>query len=87
MAAENPFLVWELAGIVFIVVLGMVLHFAFEWSGRWTPIAPIAVVNESVWERLMSPLLRKLNHFPPNKRVALGELYPKFLGFYTRFCY
>lgn len=54
MAAKNPFLVWELAGIVFIVVLGSVLHFAFEWSGRWTPIAPIAAVNESVWEHLKS---------------------------------
>jgi hypothetical protein len=45
-------LLWELAGIIFIVVLGTVLHFAFEWSGRWIPIAPIAAVNESVWEHL-----------------------------------
>jgi hypothetical protein len=43
---------WELAGIVFIVVLGSLLHFAFEWSGRWTPVAAIAAVNESVWEHL-----------------------------------
>ena len=43
---------WELAGIIFIVVLGTVLHFAFEWSGRAIPIAPIAAVNESVWEHL-----------------------------------
>jgi hypothetical protein len=28
------------------------LHFVFEWSGRWIPIAPIAAVNESVWEHL-----------------------------------
>ena len=42
----------ELAGIICIVVFGSVLHFAFEWSGRWTPIAPIAAVNESVWEHL-----------------------------------
>ena len=74
MAAKKSILLWELAGIIFIVVLGSVLHFAFEWSGRWTPIAPIAAVNESVWEHLMSPLLRKLNHLPSNKRVALGEL-------------
>jgi hypothetical protein len=43
---------WELAGIAFIVVLGSVLHFAFEWSGRAIPVAPIAAVNESVWEHL-----------------------------------
>jgi len=49
---KKNILIWELAGIIFIVVLGSVLHFAFEWSGRWTPIAPIAAVNESVWEHL-----------------------------------
>ena len=43
---------WELGGIAFIIVLGSVLHFAFEWSGRAIAIAPIAAVNESVWEHL-----------------------------------
>jgi len=43
---------WELGGIIFIVVVGSLLHFAFEWSGRAIPIAPIAAVNESVWEHL-----------------------------------
>jgi hypothetical protein len=52
MAAKTRVLVWELAGIVFIVVLGTLLHFVFEWSGRAIPIAPIAAVNESVWEHL-----------------------------------
>jgi hypothetical protein len=45
-------LCWELGGIGFIIVLGSVLHFAFEWSGRATAIAPIGDVNESVWEHL-----------------------------------
>ena len=43
---------WELAGIAFIVVLGAVLHFAFDWSGPWIPLGAIAAVNESVWEHL-----------------------------------
>jgi len=43
---------WELGGIAFIVVLGSVLHFVFEWSGDAIPIAPIAAVNESIWEHL-----------------------------------
>ena len=43
---------WELGEIAFIVVLGSLLHFAFEWSGRSIPITPIAAVNESVWEHL-----------------------------------
>jgi len=56
---------WELEGIVFIVVLRSVLHFAFEWSGRWIPIAPIAAVNESVWEHL------KLGFWPALVYAAL----------------
>jgi hypothetical protein len=52
MTAKKRILRWELGGIAFIVVLGAVLHFAFEWSGRAIPIAPIAAVNESVWEHL-----------------------------------
>jgi hypothetical protein len=43
---------WELVGIVFIVVLGGALHFAFDLSGGWRPLALIAAVNESVWEHL-----------------------------------
>ena len=49
---KRRILLWELAGIIFIVVLGTVLHFAFEWSGRLTPVGAIAAVNESVWEHL-----------------------------------
>jgi hypothetical protein len=52
MTAKKRILCWELGGIAFIVVLGSVLHFAFEWSGREIPVAPIAAVNESVWEHL-----------------------------------
>jgi len=43
---------WELVGIIFIVVVGGMLHFAFDWSGQWQPLALIAAVNESVWEHL-----------------------------------
>jgi len=46
------YLRWEVGGIVFTVVLGALLHFAFEWCGRSIAVAPIAAVNESVWEHL-----------------------------------
>jgi hypothetical protein len=52
MTVQKSILLWEIVGIIFIVVLGTLLHFAFEWSGRWIPLAPIAAVNESVWEHL-----------------------------------
>jgi hypothetical protein len=56
---------WELGGIAFIIVLGSVLHLAFEWSGRAVAVAPIAAVNESVWEHL------KLGFWPTIIHAAL----------------
>lgn len=44
---------WDLVwGSVFIILLGSALHFVFEWTGGWRPMALIAAVNESVWEHL-----------------------------------
>jgi hypothetical protein len=42
----------EMAGAVFISVLGSLLHFMFAFVGGWPPAALIAAVNESVWEHL-----------------------------------
>lgn len=50
--ALRSVLAWELAGVVPIVLTGSALHFAFEWSGGWRPLALIAAVNESVWEHM-----------------------------------
>lgn len=49
---KKTILRWELGGILFIVVLGSLLHFLFEWSGNWPPMGAIAAVNESAWEHL-----------------------------------
>ena len=52
MYVKKQVLVWELAGIAFICLLGNLLHFTFDWLGRWMPAAAICPVNESVWEHL-----------------------------------
>ena len=41
---------WELSGIVFVFLLGALLHFLFEWSGESRIVGAFAPVNESVWE-------------------------------------
>lgn len=43
---------FEIAGAVFILILGGALHFVFEWSNSFPLVAPFAAVNESVWEHL-----------------------------------
>ncbi len=41
---------WELSGIIFVFLLGSLLHFLFEWSGESPFVGWFASVNESVWE-------------------------------------
>lgn len=38
--------------IVPIFLAGSALHFVYDWSGGWRPVALFAAVNESVWEHL-----------------------------------
>lgn len=52
MTLGKSILRWELGGIAFIVILGSLLHFVFEWSDGALPVAWFAAVNESVWEHL-----------------------------------
>jgi hypothetical protein len=47
---KNIVLKWELLGIIFVFLLGALLHFVFEWSGESKIVGLIASVNESVWE-------------------------------------
>ncbi|MEM2687710.1 MAG: DUF6512 family protein [Thermoproteota archaeon] len=49
---EAQILRLELAGAVFIILLGGMLHFAFEISGRNPVVGVFSAVNESVWEHL-----------------------------------
>ena len=41
---------WQLAGFVFVTILGTLLHFLFDWTGGNTAAALISAVNESIWE-------------------------------------
>jgi hypothetical protein len=49
---KTSILRWEMWGILFIVLVGSLLHFTFELSGSWKPLGIISAVNESVWEHL-----------------------------------
>ncbi len=48
----------HLFGAFFVIVLGSLMHFVYQWSGSNTIVGLFAPVNESVWEHL------KLAFFP-----------------------
>lgn len=43
---------WIIAGIPVISVVGSLMHFVYDWSGRLTAVGLFAPVNESIWEHL-----------------------------------
>ena len=43
---------WELLGIGWIIIIGSLLHFTFDWSGNSNIVGLFSPVNESVWEHL-----------------------------------
>ncbi|NLE03652.1 MAG: hypothetical protein GX638_02470 [Crenarchaeota archaeon] len=45
-------LVVQLAGLVFVPILGAVLHFTFGWSGNNRVVGVFSAVNESMWEHM-----------------------------------
>ena len=43
---------WQMAGFIFIAVLGTILHFVFDWIGGNVAAALFSAVNESIWEHM-----------------------------------
>ena len=43
---------WEIGSFIWIALAGSALHFAFELSEFWQPLALFSSVNESTWEHL-----------------------------------
>ena len=76
---------WEMIGAAFIILFGATLHFWFEWTGYWRPMAVFAAVNESTWEHFKMAfwpgffyalfeycfLKDETNHFFPAKFAGL----------------
>ncbi|MBM4197630.1 MAG: hypothetical protein FJ197_11155 [Gammaproteobacteria bacterium] len=49
-SASRKLLLWEIGCIFWVAFAGSLLHFAFELTDYWRPIALFAAVNESAWE-------------------------------------
>ena len=86
MVERRRVLFFELTGIVFIIILGSILHFTFEWSGSQAVVGVFSAVNESVWEHL------KLGFWPAIvfalieskylKKATSNFLFAKTIGIY-----
>ena len=51
MYRKSP-LIWEILGILFMIIAGSLLHFAYELLNQLPIVGVISPVNESVWEHL-----------------------------------
>ncbi len=58
---------WQVVGFLFTAVVGILLHFLYDWTGESIFVAPISGVNESTWEHM------KLLYFP----LAIYAFYEK----------
>ena len=43
---------WQLMGFAVTSLLGTLLHFLYDWSGKSIYVAPFSGVNESTWEHM-----------------------------------
>lgn len=83
---QKSILRWELIGIAFIIIVGGALHFVFDLSGGWRPLALIAAVNESVWEHLKlgfwPALIYFLIEYRYIRRLTDNLLFAKAIGIF-----
>ena len=49
---------WHIVGVLWIIIVGSLLHYTYEWSGKSPIVGAFSAINESVWEHL------KLGYFP-----------------------
>lgn len=43
---------WEIGGFFFVCGAGVLLHFAYDWSGGNALVGIVSAVNESTWEHM-----------------------------------
>ena len=57
---------WQIITVIICLVLGILLHFMYEWTGENTIVGLFSAVNESTWEHL------KLAFFPMLIMAIIG---------------
>lgn len=69
MIKKSPILIFEIISTIFIMILGILLHFTFEWANNNELVGTFSAINESTWEHL------KLIFFPMLITLIMGYFY------------
>ena len=69
MLKKNHILIFEIVITIFIMILGTLLHFTYEWSNNNVLVGTFSAINESTWEHL------KLIFFPMLITLVIGYIY------------
>ena len=69
MFKQKSIFKFEVISTIFIMVLGVILHFTYEWSNNNIIVGLFSPVNESIWEHL------KLLYFPMILTAIVGYVY------------
>ncbi|HEX2985477.1 MAG TPA: DUF6512 family protein [Caproiciproducens sp.] len=69
---------WELAGFLFTVLFGSLLHFVYNWTGKNSLVGVFAPVNESTWEHLKL-LFVPILFFSIVEYFAVGKNFPNYI--------
>ena len=43
---------WQIIAVIVCIILGILLHFTYEWSGENRLVGLFSAINESTWEHL-----------------------------------
>lgn len=78
MHLDKKLFQFSLAGLLFVTIVGTLMHFVYDWSGQNSFVALFAPVNESVWEH-MKLLFFPMLVFQIYQYAKLGEEYPRIL--------
>ena len=60
---------WQIITVIVCIILGILLHFAYEWSGEKIIVGLFSAINESTWEHL------KLIFFPMLLMAVIGYFF------------
>lgn len=71
MIKQRSILNFEIFSTIFIILIGTLLHFTFEWSNNNSFVGTFSAVNESTWEHL------KILFFPMLITTIIGYFYTK----------